>query len=142
MTNTKRQRGAVLLVSLIILMVITLFVISSANMSSTDLQIVGNFQRKMVMNQSVQQAIEEVLSNVSNFNTPAAQTITVNGIAVAVSAPQCVGTTTAAGYTAVNNITLYDTNWVVIATATDVLTGASATINQGVRIRLPTNFCP
>ncbi len=142
MMGPKRQRGAVLLVSLVILMIITLFVVSSANMSSADLRIVGNFQRKMAITQSVQQAIEQVLSNVNNFNSPAAQSITVNGIAVAVSAPACLGTTTAAGYTAVNNITLYDTNWSVTATATDLLTGATATIDQGVRIRLPTNFCP
>ena len=142
MMGPKRQRGAVLLVSLVILMIIALFVVSSANMSSSDLRIVGNFQRKMAISQSVQQAIEQVLSNVNNFNSPAAQSITVNGIAVAVSAPACLGTTTAAGYTAVNDITLYDTNWSVTATATDLLTGATATIDQGVRIRLPTNFCP
>ena len=142
MTSRRRQRGAVLLVSLVMLMIITLFVVSSANMSSGELRIVGNFQGKMQISQSVQQAIEQVLSNVSNFNTPVAQNITVNGITVAVSAPQCVGTATAVGYTAVNNITLYDTNWMVSATATEARTGASATINQGVRIRLPTNFCP
>jgi Tfp pilus assembly protein PilX len=142
MRSRQRQRGAVLLVSLVILMLITLFVVSSANISSTDLRVVGNFHRKMLMTQSVQQAIEEVLSNLSNFDTPVAQTMTINGIAVAVSPPRCLGTTTAFGYTAVNNITLYDTNWTVSATATDVLTGATATIDQGVRIRLPTNFCP
>ncbi|MEO8440937.1 MAG: hypothetical protein ABI547_00465 [Betaproteobacteria bacterium] len=142
MTSPRQQRGAVLLVSLIILMIITLFVVSSASMTSGDLRIIGNFQRKMMLTQSVQQAIEQVLSNASNFDNPVARTITVNGIAVAVNAPQCLGTQTAGGYTAVNNITLYDTNWAVAATATDVLTGATATINQGVRIRLPTNYCP
>jgi Tfp pilus assembly protein PilX len=142
MTGPRRQRGAVLLVSLVILMIITLFVVSSASMTSGDLRIIGNFQQKMMLTQSVQQAIEQVLSNVNNFNNPVARTITVNGIAVAVNAPQCLGTQTATGYTAVNNITLYDTNWAVSATATDVLTGATASINQGVRIRLPTNYCP
>lgn len=142
MRSLQHQRGAVLLVSLVILMIITLFVVSSANMSSTDLRVVGNFQRKMMMSQSVQQAIETVISSVNNFNTPVAQTLTVNGISVAVGSPQCLNTQTASGYTAVNNITLYDTNWAVSATATDVLTGATATINQGVRIRLPSNFCP
>lgn len=142
MMSPKRQRGAVLLVSLIILMIITLFVVSSANLTSSDLRIVGNLQSKMTISRSVQQAIEEVLSNVNNFTSPAAQSITVNGIPVAISAPVCLGTSPAAGYTAVNNITLYDTNWSVTATATDALTGATATINQGVRIRLPTNFCP
>ena len=56
--------------------------------------------------------------------------------------PACLGTSPAQGYTAVNNITLYDTNWSLTATATDPVSGATATIDQGVRIRLPTNFCP
>jgi Tfp pilus assembly protein PilX len=141
-SSRRQQRGAVMIVSLVILMIITLFVVSTANMTSGDLRIVGNFQRKMMLTQSVQQAIEQVLSNVANFNTPIAQNIVVNGISVGVSAPQCLGTQTARGYTAVNNITLYDTNWAIAATATDAITGATATINQGVRIRLPTNFCP
>jgi Tfp pilus assembly protein PilX len=138
----QRQRGAVLLVSLIILMIITMFVISSANISSSDLRTVGNFQSKFVISQNAQQAIEVVLSNVNNFIAPAAQTITVNGIPVAMNAPACLGTTVAAGYTAVNNITLYDTNWAVTAIASDPVTGATATVTQGVRIRLPNNFCP
>ena len=35
-----------------------------------------------------------------------------------------------------------DTNWAVTATAADPLTSATATVTQGVRIRLPANFCP
>ena len=142
MMSPKRQRGAVLLVSLVILMIITLFVISSANISSSDLRTVGNFQSKMVISQNTQAAIELVLSSVNGFLTPAAQSITINGVPVAVNAPACLGTSVAAGYTAVNNITLYDTNWSVTASATDPITGATATITQGVRIRLPNNFCP
>ena len=142
MMSLKRQRGAVMLVSLVILMIITLFVMSSANMSSSDLRMVSNFQSKMVTGQSTQQAIEQVLSNVNNFTTPAARTITVNYVDVAVNAPACLGISVARGYTAVNNITLYDTNRSVTATATDAITGATSTITQGVRIRLPGNFCP
>lgn len=138
----KRQRGTVLLASLVVLMLITLLVVSSANLASADLRIVGNFQSKMIINQDAQQAIEEVLSSVTNFNTPVARTIAVNGSQVAVSAPACIGTTIATGYTAVNNITLYDTDWSVTATATDLISGATATLNQGVRIRLPSDFCP
>ena len=97
MISFKRQRGAVLLVSLVILMIITLFVVSSVNLTSSDLRIVGNFQSKMIINQGAQQAIEEVLSSVTNFTTPVAPTITVNGIQDAVSAPACIGTTIATG---------------------------------------------
>src|SRR4051812_42991649 len=109
MNGRQGQRGSVLFVSLIILVLITLFVVSAANLNSSDLRIVGNLQNKMVVNQRVQQAIETVLNDVNNFTTPAAQTVTVDGTAVSVGAPQCLGTTPAVGYTAVNNITLYDT---------------------------------
>ena len=142
MMRVKRQRGAVLFVSLIILVLITLFVASSANISSSDLRIVGNFQNKMSLSQSAQQAIEIVLSDVNNFTTPVAQTITVNGTPFAIPAPSCLGWSPAQGYTAVNSITLYDTNWLVTASATDGVTGATATLSQGVRIRLPTSYCP
>jgi Tfp pilus assembly protein PilX len=142
MKGPKRERGAVLLVSLFILMLVTLFVVSSANMNSAELRIVGNYQTKSMMAQSAQQAIEQVLSDVNNFNNPAAQNINVNGIAVTVSAPQCIVATTAAGYTAVNNISLYDTNWLITATATDSVTGAVITLSQGARIRMPSNYCP
>jgi len=77
-----------------------------------------------------------------SFETPAAQTITVNGITVAVAAPSCQGVSTSRGYTAVGEVTIYDTNWQVTATATDPLTGAQSVLTQGVRIRLPNNFCP
>ena len=158
MGPAKRQRGAVLLVSLVILMIITLFVISSANMSSSDLRMVGNFQNRMVQSQNAQQGIEIVLSDLNAFTVvspipPFPRAVMVNrfplsaggmsaGDAVTVNAPVCLGTVIAAGYTAVNNITLYDTTWSLTATSTDAITGATATITQGVRIRLPSGFCP
>ena len=142
MSGSHHQRGAVLLISLVMLVVLTLFVLSSINLSSADLRIVGNLQSKRTMSHSAQQAIEQVISSIANFDTPVPQTITVNGIPVSVAAAGCLGTTTATGYSAVSNITLYDTNWSLTATATDPITGATATVTQGVRIRMSTNYCP
>ena len=142
MSTRHRQRGAVLIVSLIILMMLTVFVVSSINMSSADLRIVGNLQGKMAMTQSAQQAIEQVMSSSGSFNAPAPQTITVNNIPVTVSAAVCLGSSPATGYSAVANIILYDTNWLLTAIASDPITGATATVTQGMRIRLPTNYCP
>jgi Tfp pilus assembly protein PilX len=138
----RRQRGAVLIVSLVFLMLITMFVVSWANMTSGDLRIVGNLQNKMTMVQAAQQGIEETISSIGNFDPPTARNITVNNTPVAVTAPQCLGTSPAPGYTAVASITLFDTRWTISATATDPVTGGTATLTQGVRIRLPTNFCP
>lgn len=142
MKNPKRQRGAVLFVSLIMLVLLTMFVISAVNISSGDLRIVGNMQSKQGIEQYTQQAIEQVLSTVANFQAPAAQNISVNGQTVAVATPTCLEYQQAAGYSAVSNITLYDTQWSVTAAATDPVTGATASLTQGVRIRLPTNYCP
>jgi Tfp pilus assembly protein PilX len=128
--------------SLVMLVMLTLFVVSSINLSSADLRIVGNLQSKRTMGHSAQQAIEQVISSSANFDTPVPQTVTVNGIAVSLTSPACLGTSPATGYSAVSNITIHDTNWSLMATATDPLTGATATVTQGVRIRLPTNFCP
>ena len=74
----KNQRGATLLISLIMLVVLTLFAISAINMSTTNLHIVGNMQARMEAQSAGKQAIEQVLSSAANFLTPVAQSIAVD----------------------------------------------------------------
>ena len=82
------QRGATLLVSLIMLVVLTLFAVTGFNLSSVNLKIAGNFQQQRYLEASVQQAVEQFLSSPSGFAlVPAGQTYTVNGFSVAVSTP-------------------------------------------------------
>ncbi len=147
----KRQRGAVLLVSLIMLVVLTLFAVAGFNLSSVNLKITGNFQGQKAMEAVAQQAIEQVISSVSAFNlTPAASTVCVNGgfgcaggYNVAVSAPKCNYAATAKGYTKkVGELTPDDTDWEIRAEVTDPLTGAKAAIVQGVSIRMLAGNCP
>jgi Tfp pilus assembly protein PilX len=142
MKTRNRERGAVLVICLVFLALITLFVVCTVNMSTADLRVVGNVQNRMTMVQNAQQAIEQLISSIATFDAPAAQNVNVNGTPVAVATPVCLGTSPAPGYTAVANVTLYDTRWSITATASDPSSGATATLNQGVRIRLPTNFCP
>jgi Tfp pilus assembly protein PilX len=142
MRHRNRERGTVLVICLVFLALITLFVAGMVNMSSGDLRVVGNVQNRMRMTQNAQQAIEQQISTIASFDAPAAQNVTVNGTPVAVTAPQCLGTSPAPGYSAVASVTLYDTRWSVTATASDPASGATATVTQGVRIRLPTNYCP
>ena len=85
----RRQRGATLLVSLIMLVVLTMFAVTGFNLSSVNLKIAGNFQQQRYIEAVVQQAIEQVLNTGAAFSvTPAPQTITIDGIAVAVAAGQ------------------------------------------------------
>lgn len=150
-TMRHRERGATLLVSLIMLVVLTLFAVSGFNLSSVNLKITGNFQEQKRMQADAQQAIEQVISSSTAFNlTPTAQTVCVNGTGtpcsgteVAVSAPVCNYSVTAKGYTKqIGQLTPEDTDWEVRAVASDAVTGANAAVVQGVRIRLLAGNCP
>jgi Tfp pilus assembly protein PilX len=90
------QRGAALVVALIMLVVLTLFVLSVINMSTTNLRVAGNTQARNEALAATQQAIELVASR--DFTVaPAATTVAVdingdgsNDYTVAVDRPLCM----------------------------------------------------
>lgn len=139
-----KQRGAVLIVSLILLVVLTLFVISSTQIAGGSLRIVGNVQARQNVESIAQQALEQVISGIDPFYAPTA-TVSIaapSGTAVSVGDRTCVRAMPAPGYSAVSGISPEDTFWNVPVTVTDSITGASAATAQGVRIRLPAGNCP
>jgi len=140
----RQQRGAALLVSLIMLVVLTLFAIAGFNLSTVNIRIVGNFQDQKFMEAVAQQAIEQVISTPTAFNlTPAAQTITVSGYNVSVTAPRCNYVATAKGYTKkVGEVAPEDADWEIRAAVTDATTSAQAAIVQGVSMRQLPGNCP
>ena len=72
-----RQSGAVLMVSLVLLVLLTIFVLTAINMSSINLRMVGNMQAKAEAVAAAQQAIEQVVS--TNFpDNPVAVTVNVD----------------------------------------------------------------
>jgi type IV pilus assembly protein PilX len=138
-----RQRGATLLVSLIMLVVLTLFAVAGFNLSSVNLKIAGNFQNQRFVEASVLQALEQVISDSATFTAPAAQTLAVNGINVATTAATCYHSTTASGYEInLPAATPEDNTWEVRGSATDALTGAQAAMTQGIRVRMLPGNCP
>lgn len=134
----KRQQGSSLLLSLVMLVVLTLLVVSAIRMSNSNLKTVGNMQVKNEAVAAAQQAIEQqVMSDVSNFYTPVDQAIASNGYTGTISAPVCLKMVAIAGYS--NDFAdsaPKDTYWDVKAVVTDIRTGASATVHQGVKVRL------
>ena len=152
------QRGATLLVSLIMLVVLTLFAVAGFNLSSINLKIAGNFQQQRLLEAVAQQEIEQIISTSTPFRSdvlPANQTLCANGSLgcasgynaggynVIVSAPKCNYWGTAKGYTKkIGELTPEDTDWELRAASTDALTGAQATVSQGVRMRLLAGNCP
>lgn len=71
MSPRLRQQGATLIVTLIMLIMLTLFAIGAMNTSTTNLQIVGNMQRRSEALDATMGTIEKVVSTVDFINTPA-----------------------------------------------------------------------
>jgi len=147
MRNYNNQRGATLFVALIFLLIMTLFAVSSINMSTVNLRIIGNMQAIKQMDAAAQDAIEQMLSNSNNFGPAVAATSvtsTVSGtdFTVAVTEPICVDSRVATGYSAVvDSIIPEDNTWEIVASVTDNVTGASSTIHQGVEMRMLAGNC-
>jgi Tfp pilus assembly protein PilX len=147
MTQIKQQRGSTLLVALIMLVLLTLIAVSAINSTTASTQMVGNAQFSKEANAAAQQAIENVISNTSFMTTlPAAQNIDVNGDGVAdytvtFALPQCNSVKQAnVGDPGVPSVCAssigaicYWTVWDVRAAVSDIKTGASVILHQGVK---------
>ena len=148
MNGIKHQQGSTLLVALIMLVLLTLVAVSAINSTTTSTQMTGNAQFREEANAAAQQAIENVISN-NGFQAaaPAPQNIDVNGDGTAdytvtfAPAPSClshlpviVGTPGVPSVCASSIGTVcYWTVWNIKAVVSDVNTGASLSINQGIR---------
>lgn len=142
-----RQRGATLLITLIMLVVLTLFAVTGFRLSSVNLKIAGNFQQQRFLEATIQQAVEQFLSTSEGFGAisgvPAGRTVTVNGITVTLSTPKCNYYAIAEGYgKEVGGVTPEDTTWEIRAVGEDTLGGAKTAIIQGVQMRLLADHCP
>jgi len=144
MNAHSRQGGAVLVVSLLMLLVATILAISTIQTGTANLRIAGNMQATQEARSYAQQATNQVLADIGNFNTPASKNITFtdadgNGHQVSVSKPECVARHTASGYSASWGLAPLDTTWQFTATIQD---DANVTIEQGVKIRMTAGSCP
>jgi Tfp pilus assembly protein PilX len=69
--NPSRSRGATLLVTLVMLIIITLFAVSAFNTSNTNLKLVGNMQVRQEAFGASMRTIEETISHPDFSKTPA-----------------------------------------------------------------------
>ena len=186
------QRGLTLFVSMILLVLITLVAITTFNVGTSSMQIVGNFQQSNQTLTAAQEAIETAISTTNLVNTPAAVIapgcggnvntlcVDVDGdgsadVTVALKGHGATGNPSCVKAQVVKNATLNlassndlactisrqsfgiqgapvgdslctDTIYEVVAVATDVTTQSTATVTEGVALRLPTetvvNTCP
>lgn len=133
------QRGMTLVIALLMLVLLTLFALNTIRTSTVGLRVVGNQQTQRQMEAAAQDAIEQEISSSSSFGpTAAAKSVAVNGFSVSVSAPTCLYTTPASGFSAsmsTATITPEDDTFEIVATATDPVSGAQASVHQGVHMR-------
>ena len=139
-----RQKGIVLVVTLILLVVLTLFVLSSTRLATGNLRIFGNMQARQAADALAQRTIEEVLSSIDPFYNPTTPVAIVapSGYTLNISNRTCIRAVTAPGYTAVGTVSPDDTYWNLSVSVVDTITNTSTVVTQGVRIRLPAGNCP
>ncbi|MDH4216601.1 MAG: hypothetical protein OEV23_06890 [Gallionella sp.] len=148
--RAKQQRGSTLLVALIMLVLLTLIALSAMKSTTSSIQVVGNAQFREEARAVAQKAIERVISNGNFRNTaPAPQNIDVNGDGTAdftvtfEPAPSCLSATAVApGDAGVPPVcaggigggaACFWTLWDITARVSDVQTGASVVLHQGVK---------
>jgi len=161
MRGPRRQRGITLLISLIMLVILTLFAVAMIRLSNTNVIVVGNMQSQHALEAAAQQAIETELNSASYYNDQIAGTgcwassatsatfgsstcfsgATLNGYTVKLYKPKCLYTQKSAGYSAISNVAPDDDFFESEATATDPVTGATTDVVQGVKVTMPTGNC-
>lgn len=144
----KFQRGATLIVGLVMLTLITLMVSTAFTLSSTNLKSVGNMQFRNEALAAANKAIEQVVGTPFTI-TPTAETIEVDidndntpDYTVEIATPVCIratpaGTTTRSSISlgqSMSMVTDWNTIWEISATVTDGKSGASTRTRSGVRV--------
>ena len=145
----RRQRGTTLLIALVFLVILTLFAVSGMNTGVINLRTANNAQMMVEAEYAAQQQIESLLNSVTGFMSVAGSATTTNvdangdGVTdyvVVTQPPKCLSIVPAPGYSYEFFASApKDTVWEVVARASDSVFGATATLRQGVNIRLPVN---
>lgn len=142
------QRGATLVIGLIMLVIITLMVTSAFMMSNTNLKSVGNMQIREETISAANVAIEQVIASPFT-NAPVAESIDVDinndgtvDYVVAIAVPTCIRAVAVAGTPPPSSVgfiapaTNFTTSWDIDATVMEAGSGASVRVHQGVRVLL------
>jgi Tfp pilus assembly protein PilX len=141
--SVRGQRGITLMVVLVMLVVLTLFGIAGINLSTSNLNVVGNMQARKTNEAVALQGVETVLSTINYFNAPTSAVAFTppTGYTATFANRVCLFAAPAAGYSAVQPIVPEDTNWEVQVSVTDAISGATTGVTQGVKVRMLAGYC-
>ena len=82
----KKQTGATLIVALMFLLMMTLFAVSSINMSTINLKIIGNMQATKALDATAKDLIEQLIGTADTFVDNPTNTVTITEYNPATSA--------------------------------------------------------
>ena len=153
-----KQKGMVLLIGLVLLLLFTLLISGALRLSNTNLRLVGNLQTRQELLESANIAIEQVLA--SDFtSTPQAEQIDIdlnddgiNEYTVNIDVPKCIrAIPSASGQSEIGlSLTGGGAWWTVLtelrAVVQDKSSGGSVTVRYGSRVLMSNaqkmSFCP
>lgn len=146
MTAVKSQRGAVLIITLLMLTVIMLLAVGSVNQGTMSLRIVDNMRTVQEQEAAVQQAAEQLISDPDNFRSGSVKTFQVNGMDVRLSEPVCMWSQVVEGSSAAVEGQQQvdppeDVYWEFDACIVQGGNCAGPVISQGVRMRMVAGQC-
>lgn len=81
-----KQAGATLIVALMFLLIMTLFAVSSINMSTTNLKIIGNMQATKALDATAKDIIEQLMGTADTFSATPSTTLIITEYNPATSA--------------------------------------------------------
>lgn len=146
-----RQRGATLIIGLIMLVLITLMMVGAFTMSSSNLKSVGNMQVRQEAIAAANQAVEELISApFTNALGPQVFEVHVDnnsatmGYTVNVVTPTCTRAVISVDASpsdvelgaGMSGAAFWNTDWDIDATVVDEGSGATVRVRQGVRVLL------
>jgi hypothetical protein len=135
-----RQRGATLIITLVMLVLLTMFAVSAVTLSASTSKVVGNMQAKKTTDALAQRVVDQVISEGlfgDKRQVPVAPSWTPAGMTIQVTERHCKGFTP----------TLLDpqtgtSTWEFDVCIRDSFTGAKSFIRQGVAVKTLTAGTP
>ena len=152
-----RQSGAVLIVALMMLLVMTTLGVSTITSTNISLQLVQSQQRQQEASQAAQNSINYLLSDLDyyvnnssyldgngDFSLSFPSNVS-NGMAVTINGVQCLLQATPAGCSLLEGSSAPchpEYYWEVDVSVTDAVSGASSHIIEGFKFRYLEGYCP
>lgn len=155
--RVRNQQGAVLVVALLMLLVLTTLGVSTITTTNINLQLVESQQRQQESQQVAQNSINYLLSDIDyyinnssyldgdgNFVVSFPDTVST-GMTISINSVQCLLQATPAGCSLLEDSSAPchpEYYWEANISATDPVSGASSTVIEGFKFRYLEGYCP